>query len=325
MNHIERFFGAVNGRAVDRLPVAAWMHFASENMSIAETAEKHEALYRLGNWDVLKVMADFRWALPEDLLHLGTPERIAELKVPIAVSDVFQKQGALVARLQSRLGREVPVMDSGYDPLQMLLRHVGRDQLSNLWAQKKVTQSILEGLCDLICGHVNHLKQMGVAAYFYATHGAIPEEAHRGIPQEVFEAWIRPFDLAILNEAHGLVRVLHAHGAPLNLSRLSGYPHEVLNLSDQAPGNPDLAALRKWTGACLMGGIDESAFTSLSLDALSRQMFRAALMAGHSGLILSPGCVVPTSSSGRSLRFLSRWSEAWHPMRKASGDCSTRA
>lgn len=319
MNHIERFFGAVNGRAVDRLPVAAWMHFASENMSIAEVAERHEALYRLGNWDVLKVMADFRWTLPEDLLHLGTPGRVAELKAPIAASEVFQKQAALVALIQARVGREVPVMDSGYDPLQMLLRHVGRDQLSNLWAHKKVTQPILEGLCDLICGHVNNLKQMGVAAYFYATHGAIPEEAHRGIPQEVFEAWIRPFDLAILNEARGLVRVLHVHGAPLNLARLLGYPHEVLNLSDRAQGNPDLAALRKWTGACLMGGIDESAFTSMSLDALSRQMDEAALAAGHRKLILTPGCVVPSSSSGRSLRYLSHWSEARNSMCIATG------
>lgn len=309
MDHIQRFFAAVHGRPVDRVPVVAWMHLATEMVTVDEAASRHELLYQLGNWDLLKLMADFRWEVSGEAWSFETPQQVASLNRPSLMKASFHKQEALAALVQSRLGREVPVMDSGYDPLQMLLRHVGRDQLSHLWANKELTQSILECLCELTCRHVKKLKQMGISAYFHSTHGAIPEGRLRGMPQRVFDAWVRPFDLAVLQAAQGMVRVLHAHGSHLNLSRLSDYPYEVLSIADHAAGNPGLGALRKWTGACLMGGIDETAFTSQSLGALAQQMGQAVADAGHRKLILAPGCVIPASSSVRSLRFLNRWSE----------------
>jgi uroporphyrinogen decarboxylase len=145
---------------------------------------------------------------------------------------------------------------------------------------------------------------MGVSGYFHATFGAIAPGQPRGISAAVFEHFVRPFDLQILDAAEGLVRVLHAHGSGVLLERLQGYPFEVLHLADRTPGNPTLTQLRQWTPRCLMGGVDERTFTGLSVPELRQQVGQAIAQAGSAGLIVAPGCALAPSSSGRLLRTL---------------------
>src|SRR5690606_4977713 len=128
--------------------------------------------------------------------------------------------------------------------------------------------------------------------------------------QEIYETFLRPFDLEVLAAAEGMVRVLHVHGNGVDLARIEGYPFEVLSLADRAPDNPSLAELRKRTDRCLMGGIDESALPDMSLDALACQIDDAIRQAGRQGFILAPGCTFPSFSPQRTLAFLREYSEA---------------
>lgn len=305
MTRHARFRAAVSGQPLDRVPVSAWMHLGTEHLSAQETAWLHERWFRAYGWDVLKVMNDDHFDVPAHLLRLERPGQIRDLAAAVTdTAPCFAKQQHCLSALCQAVGNEVPLMDSGYSPWHMVLRHIGHDQAEMLCAHPVETARLLQTVCEAVCAHVQRLPSLGVTAYFHATHGAVPQGQPKGISDDVFQRFVQPFDCAVLEAGKGLVRVLHVHGHGVALERLDGYPFEVLHLSDRVPTNPDLARLRRWTDRCLMGGVDEAGFTAASLGTLQSQMDNAVAQTGGQGLVLAPGCVLPSSSSARSLRHL---------------------
>lgn len=300
----ERFLAAVEGRTVDRIPVTTWVHFLSDHLTGEETAGLHERFLKSYEWDLAKVMGDYRYPVPAGLRSLDDPKWLDEFR-PVGLDHpAFARQLTCLRQLRETMGPDYPLLDTGFDPYQSIVRNVGRDQQDNLWKHKASTLRALETVCESICHYVREIKRLGVDGYFYSMNSAIPDGFPRGTRQEVYETFLKPFDLEVLKAAEGMVRVLHVHGTGLDLGRLEGYPFEVINLSDRAPDNPSLADLRKWTGKCVMGGIDESTFPDISLAKMRQQIDDAVAQAGREGFILAPGCTLPSYSPERSLRFL---------------------
>ena len=57
----ERFLAAANCEKVDALPVTTWVHFLSDHLTGEETAQLHERFQNAYQWDLLKVMGDYRY------------------------------------------------------------------------------------------------------------------------------------------------------------------------------------------------------------------------------------------------------------------------
>ena len=95
---------------------------------------------------------------------------------------------------------------------------------------------------------------------------------------------------------------MHAHGNPLDLTRVLAYPCEVLSWSDRLQGNPSIASVRKLTPKCLMGGVDETRLQEHSLPEIRAEVADALAQAGGArNFILSPGCNVVSGIALRSL------------------------
>jgi uroporphyrinogen decarboxylase len=304
MTPMQRFRAAVDGAQVDHLPATAWLHFGSDHLDGEEAARLHERFVRSYEWDVVKVMGDYRYPVPSDLRSVDGAQALDLIGGATLDTPCFAQQLRCLRQLQSSLGPDVPLLDTGFDPYQSIVRNIGRDQQGALWSHRAATLRALERVCDSICTYIQELKRIGVTGYFYSMNSCIPQGFPRGTNQEEYDTFLRPFDLRVLEAAEGLVRVLHVHGTGLDLSRLQGYPFEVINLSDRAPSNPSVAQLRSFTTRCVMGGIDEGTLPDLSLGALAQQMEDALAQAGsRRGFILAPGCAVPSYSPWRSLRF----------------------
>lgn len=300
----ERFFAAVEGRPVDHVPVTTWVHFLSDHLPGEETARLHERFLNAYGWDLAKVMGDYRYPVPAALRSLDDPALLDQFGVVGLDAPCFAEQLKCLKALRAAMGPDFPLIETGFDPYQSILRNIGRDQEAQLWKFREPTLRALERACESICGYVRAIKRLGVEGYFYSTNSAIPAGFPRGASQEVYETFLRPFDLRILKEAEGMVRVLHVHGTGLEMDRVKDYPCEVINLSDRLAGNPSLRELRQWTDKCLMGGLDESKFADMSLTAIAAQVDDAIAQAGRERFILAPGCTIPSFSPQRSLTFL---------------------
>ena len=255
-------------------------------------------------WDLTKVMGDYRYPVPAALRSLDDPALLDQFHAVDLDAPCFAEQLIWLKALRASMGAEFPFLETGFDPYQSILRNIGRDQEANLWNYKDATLRALDRACDSICAYVRAIKKLGIEGYFYSTNAAIPNGQPRGASTDVYETFLRPYDLRILKEAEGVVRVLHVHGTGLDLERVTDYPCEVINLSDRLPGNPTLRELRQWTGKCLMGGLDESKFADMSLTAIAAQVDDAIAQAGREHFILAPGCTIPSFSPKRSLMFL---------------------
>lgn len=315
MTRHQRLQAALRGEWLDRVPVAAWMHFGSEHLSARNTAYLHARFQQTYDWDWVKVMADYHFELPDDVWSFDCLKKLEQIAKPSRFSLCFEQQSQCIVELKNELGLGVPLFDSGYSPYQMLLRHIGHDQSVYLLQHPHWTLDFLLALEDSICNHIADLKSLGITGYFHSTHAAVPIDQVGGMSDEVYERFVRPFDLKILQAAKGMIRILHAHGSGIDLDRLADYPFEVIHLADRERSNPDLSDLQHWTGACVMGGIDAGGFSKASRAGLAWQMDDAMAQTGGRRFMLAPGCVVSSSSSASSLHFLRRYSELGSSMK----------
>jgi uroporphyrinogen decarboxylase len=304
MNKRERFFAAVRGEEIDRPPATAWVHFLSDHLTGEQTAALHRCFLETYDWDVAKVMNDYRYPVPAGVQTLEDAAGLRAFK-PLGLDEPsFDEQLKCLATLRAALGPDIALIDTGFDPYQQVLRNVGFDQAEHMWKHQAEALRALQIVAENTCRYIKAVKGQGVEAYFLSINGAIREGFPRGSNRQVYETFQRPFELQLLDAAEGMVRILHVHGAGLDLGRVLDYPCEVISISDRLPGNPSLAELRRITPKCLMGGIDETRFQERNLPALAREIDDALAQAGRRKFILAPGCTLPSFSPKRSLTFL---------------------
>ncbi len=310
MTKRELFLAAVRGEPLERPPVTAWVHFLSDHLSGAETAQLHERFLAAYDWDVLKVMNDYRYPVPEGVQTYEDPDSLRAFRRLGLEEAPFAEQLKCLTHLRNSLGSDIALVDTLFDPYQQMLRNVGFSEAANLHKHRTHTLAALEAVADTLVRYIKAVKAQGVEALFLSINGAIREGFPRGSTREVFEAFQRPFDLELLRAAEGMVRILHVHGAGLEPARVLDYPCEVISLSDRLPGNPSLVELRSLTDRCLMGGLDETRIQERTLPALAREVDDALAQAGPRNFILAPGCTIPSFTPKRTLRFLRDYTRA---------------
>ena len=304
MDRRERFHAAVEGGEPDRPPTTAWVHFLSDHLSGEETAALHLQFLRTYDWDIAKVMNDYRYPLPEALETIGSAEAMRRFRRLSLRERAFAEQLKAIRRLRAELGPEWPILDTLFDPYQQVVRNVGFSEGRHVPLHRDAALEMLDAVCATLCDYVGAAREAGADGFFLSVNSAIREGFPRGVADAVFREFQRPFDLRLLAAAEGSVRVLHVHGVGLDLDRVIDYPCEVISISDRLPGNPSLADLRERTGKCLMGGIDETRIQERPLPELRAEIDDALAHAGRRRWIAAPGCTVPSFTPQRTLRCL---------------------
>ena len=165
----------------------------------------------------------------------------------------------------------------------------------------KQSKPMLEAVTETICRYVRELKRLGVDGVLYSTRAAIRENDPKGVDQATFEEFFRPYDTAVLEEMAGMVRILHACQANLDLDRVADYPHEVLSWWDRHESCPSLAEMRGASDKCLMGGVDQMSAIERALPELRAEVEDAIRQTRGRGHILAPGCTILSHAPGHIL------------------------
>src|SRR5690606_16093122 len=127
----ERFKAAVSGGHIDRPPVTAWVHFQSDHLDSARTADLHAQFLTAYDWDVLKVMNDYRYPVPEGVTRLDTAAALGKYKRLSLDEEVFQLQFDVLHRLRDYVGGGVPMLETVFEPYQQIVRNVGFSEAEN--------------------------------------------------------------------------------------------------------------------------------------------------------------------------------------------------
>lgn len=302
MNKRERFQAAVNGGDVDYPPCVVWVHFVTDALPGEVAAQRHATFLRTYDWDISKVMHDYRYPMPEGLETINTPADMMRFeKLPVTTA-CYQQQLALMRALRKDLGPDVPIVDTFFDPFQQVIRTAGISKSQFIYANKREALHMLNVVTETVCGYMQALKGAGCDGVLYSINGAITPAGERGVDEETFNTFLKPFDLRVLEAMQGMTRILHVHGTHVDMKRVLDYPCEVFSVSDRLKGNPTLAQLRTMTDKCLMGGINESKIQERSIPEIREEMWDAFKQAGKRKFIISPGCTSAPQTPQHILR-----------------------
>lgn len=310
MTRMQRFRAAVGGGAVDRPPCLSWSHFATGALGGTEHAMRHARYMRENDWDICKIVNDFRYPAPEGIETLnGATDMLLFDPVPMSAPN-FAEELKCIRLLRAEFGPEMPIMLTTFDPFQQVMRRVGYTKAKLVLQHPREALKMLDTVCATMSQYMGEVRDAGCDSIFFSVNSAILPPHPRGIDDATFRELFRPFELRMLEAMEGMVRVLHIHGTQLDVSRVIDYPAEAISVSDRLPGNPSLAQLRTMTAKPLMGGIDESTIAEKSLPELRAEIHDCVAQIGREGFILSPGCNVPAQTPWYMLRAIRDTCEA---------------
>lgn len=304
MDKRERFLAAVAGEPVDYPPCTAWVHFATDRLGGTEHALRHARFVRDSDWDICKVVNDFRYPAPPGLETLDRPQDMRRFEPAPLECESFAEELKCIRLLRAEFGERMPIMITTFDPFQQVMRRVGYTRAQLVFRNRAEALAMLDAVCDTMCRYMHAVREAGCDAVFFSINSAIRPPHPRGVDDETCRTYMRPYELRMLEAMQGMVRALHVHGTKLDMQRVLDYPCEVLSVSDRLKGNPPLRELRALSDKCLMGGIDESAIIEMAPPEVRAQVRDCFEQIGRRNFILSPGCTIPTQTPAYLLKAI---------------------
>ena len=293
MTKIERMRSTLAGKPVDRPPFTIWYHFGNQHASPERTAEVHLEFFEAYDLDLLKVMNDYDYPMPEGLEVMATPDDLKRLASLDMTRTPLGHQLRAVELISKALKGKVLVVDTVFNAWNTVRRNLVKEAMEPLMVKHPLAlEAALRVVNDNLIQYALASLERGADGIFLS----VPASAESVKPEQ-YARFMRPFDLELLNaiQGKGKCHILHAHGERLYLDQLLDYPVHALSWAD-LNGGPSIAEARQRTSLTLMAGLDHIKFPYVSTRLIRDQVKTARTQAGDTKFILAPGCSVPTYS-----------------------------
>ncbi len=293
MTKIERVRAALAGKPVDRPPFSIWYHFGNQHASPERTAQVHLEFFDYYDSDLLKVMNDYDYPMPNGMDVMATAADLKRLtRFDVTRSPLGQQLKAIELLAKALRGKALFV-DTVFNAWNTLRRNLVKEAMEPLMGNHpKEVEAALRLVNENLIQYALGTLERGAAGIFLS----VPASAESVTPEQ-HARFMRPFDLELLNavKGKGECHILHAHGEKLYLDQLLDYPVQVLSWAD-LNGGPSIAEARRRTSLTLMAGLDHIRFPYVSATVIRNHVRAAREQAGNTRFILAPGCSVPTYS-----------------------------
>ena len=293
MTKIERVRAALGGKPVDRPPFSIWYHFGNQHASPERTAQVHLEFFEAYDLDLLKVMNDYDYPMPEGMEVMSTPEDLKRLAPFDVTRTPLGQQLKAIELIASALRGRALFVDTVFNAWNTLRRNLVKEAMEPLMAEHpEAVESALQIVNDNLITYALASLERGAAGIFLSVPATV-----ESVTPEQYARFMRPFDLQLLKAIRGKgeCHILHAHGEKLYLDQLLDYPVHALSWAD-LNGGPSIAEVRRRTPLSLMAGLDHIKFPDVSVRVIREQVRAARAQAGNTKFILAPGCSVSTYS-----------------------------
>ena len=307
----------------DRPPVGAWGHTYREEWSPADLAAVTVERARQFGWDFVKFQpratcfaeafgsvykpAGHRLKGPvlisTAVTDLESWRAVAETN-PKALSDQVESLG-IVAR---ELGPGVPVIQTVFSPLSVAGYLVGKSKsrvVRELREHPELVRPALDRIADVLVDFSRRSVNAGAAGIFYAISGYASKDA---MPEAVYRELVLPIDVGVLERLprEAWFNAVHLCGSHLHFGLARDLPAQAVSWSVHNQGNPTLMEGRTIGGRAVMGGLGQRGSLLYGPPgAVEAEARRAVAETGGRGLLLAPGCSVPTRARDANLAAMS--------------------
>jgi uroporphyrinogen decarboxylase len=303
----------------DRPPVGAWGHTYREEWSPQDLASITVDRARKFGWDFVKFQpraSSFAEAfgsvykpaghrLKGPVLVKAAVEELADWKkVALVNPKVLQDQVESIGLVARELGEGVPVIQTVFSPITVGGYLVGKSKsrvVRELRKNPELVGPALDRIAESLVDFSRRSVEAGAAGIFYAISGYASKDA---MAESVYRELLLPYDVSVLRQlpAAAWFNVVHLCGSNLNFGLARDLPAQAISWSVHNQGNPSLAQGREISGRPVMGGLGQRASLLYGPPAeVEAEARNAVEETGGRGLLLAPGCSVPTRAKDANL------------------------
>ena len=283
------------------VPAAFFLHFGETYREGQAAIDRHLAYFHQTGMDFVKVQ--YEHAFPH-LPEIRRPEDWR--KMPCYGDDYYAAPLAVVEGLVHAAKAEALVLVTLYSPF-MSAGHTTSDAIitEHLRTDPEVVRPGLEAITESLLTFVRGCIALGVDGFYASTQGG---EAHRFAGTPIFETYIKPYDLLLMNEIteacpFNILHVCDYCGGYDDLAPFLDYPGDVVNCCLTVGGRsltPRDAA--EFFGRPFMGGMDRHGVIASGDPAAIRREVDAVLAAAPERFILGADCTVPGDTDWQAVR-----------------------
>ncbi len=288
-------------RKPETVPAAFFLHFPPAYHQGEAAVIKHLEYFRYTGMDLVKIQYEHRFPLREEIRR---PEDWA--RMPFYKLDFYEEPLRVVEGLVKAAKAEALVVLTLYSPF-MFAGHVTSDETvtAHILENPAAVRRGMEIITGSVLEFIKECARLGLDGFYTSTQGG---ESGRFPGRALFDECIRPFDLALMEEANRLCpfNILHVCDYRLPYSDLSpyvDYPGQVVSAPMQLTGGRvsarQVADLFKRP---IMGGMDRLGVIATGSHAQVVQAAEEALRDAPERFILGADCTVPAETSWDNLR-----------------------
>lgn len=326
MTKRERFEKFLANEPVDRVPVAFFHHFTTEQewltglkdeAAFEKNIEGHRTARAKFDPDVIKIMNDTLMIMPVDTSFVKTPADLRKIEPPMPGTAFFEKSKELTKRVVAIYeGSDAPIYITAFSPCIILRNSLSGMDIGTEVAHSKLysfleedPESVMAAL-DIIADSVNALNKMLLTECgAEAVYLSVNNQAHY-VPDEFYVKYIAPSDKKVLAAANELSRfnMLHIcgyHGKSNNLELFKDYDVPVFNWAVHAEGVGLAEGKKLFGGKPVCGGFAqaETIYTG-TREEVTAEVCKYLDEVGQVGVMLGADCTVPTDIDDERLEWV---------------------
>lgn len=286
----------------ESVPAAFFLHFDPAYHQGQAAVEKHLEYFRYTGMDFVKIQYEHRFP---QLDAIRRPEDWA--KMPFYKLDFYEEPLRVVEGLVKAAKAEALVILTLYSPFMFAGHAAGSEEVVTAHIQENpaAVRHGMEIITSSLLAFIKECARLGLDGFYTSTQGG---ESGRFADRALFDECIRPYDLAVMEEANRvcLFNILHVCDYRLPYSDLSpyvDYPGHVVSVPERLTGGKISA--RQAAGLFhrpVMGGLDRLGVIATGSREQAVQAVQEALSDAPERFILGADCTVPSDTSWDNLR-----------------------
>ena len=283
------------------IPAAFFLHFDPEFHRGQAAVDKHLEYFRYTDMDFVKIQ--FEKGFP----HLDAIQQPEDWeKMPFYKLDYYEEPLRVVEGLVKAAKRDALVILTLYSPF-MCAGHTTSDPTltHHIQTEPDKVKKGMEIITASLMLFVKECIKLGLDGFYTSTQGG---EDGRFDNPALFDACIRPYDLALMEEINRtcIFNILHVcdYQRPYrDLSLFLDYPGQIVNCSQELVGG-DLSGkeISDLFGRPYMGGLNRKGILATGSQEEIKGTVTDVLNAAPDRYILAADCTVPAGTPWENLR-----------------------
>ena len=283
-----------SGKPTTYIPAAFFLHFDPAYHRGQAAIEKHLEYFRFTGMDFVKIQYEARYPLIPQM------QRAKDwVKMPCYGDDFYQDQWNIAKGLVETAGKDALVVMTLYSPLMCAGHTIGKENLIPHFEDDPEKVKVgLETITESLLTFARGCIEAGIDGFYHSTQGG---ETHRFEGSPIFEEYIKPYDLALMEEIEqkcefNILHVCDYEGGYSSYEPFVDYPGHIVNaslyLADRTLTGKEIAEMFKRP---FMGGMDRHGIIVTGTKDEIQNAVTAVCENASDKLILGADCTLPSN------------------------------